>query len=156
MKKVLLVSSCSDRPGAAQWLPWLLTQSSRLGKCLVFEVSTISILKKASESMKNSPCYVLGGLEHRGLASPGGGATFSYRVSQCRLRSPSVHVLWSPWEQKSWCESPFAQKSASLGTWPISLSTFLLVKHPDLPGTLLNGPNLNHNIKALNWAFPNK
>lgn len=83
----------------------------------------------------------------RGLVSPGGGATFSYGFSQCRLWSPSLHVPWSPWEQKSWCESPFAQKSASLGTWPISLSMFLLVKHPDLPGTLLNGSNLNHILK---------
>lgn len=72
MKKVLLVSSCSDRPGAAQWLPWLPIQSSRLGQFIVLEVSTISILKKVlliSESMKNSPCHVLGGLDEDSVHS---------------------------------------------------------------------------------------
>lgn len=73
MKKVLLLSSCCDRPGAAQWLPRLPIQSSSLGQSIVLEVSTMSFLKKAlliplliifiSESMKNSPCHVLGGLD---------------------------------------------------------------------------------------------
>lgn len=96
MKKVLLLSSCSDRPGAAQRQPRLPIQSSRLGQSIVLEVSTISFLKRAlpippliisiSESMKNSPCHVLGGLDEDSVHSK---STEAVRPQEVVLPSPT-------------------------------------------------------------------
>lgn len=160
MKKVLLLSSCSDRPGAAQWLPRLSIQSSRLGQSIVFEVSTISFLKRAllipfQSLWKTAPVMFWEDWMRTVSIAKAQGPCVPRRWCYLLLHifrvlclwSPFLHVPRSPWDQKSWCESPFAQKSASLGTWPVSLSMFLLVKHLGLLGTLLNGSNLNHILK---------
>lgn len=55
------------------------------------------------------------------------------------LWSPSLHVPWTPTDQESLCESPYAQQRAWLSNRYLSFSLF-----PFLPGTQLNGSNLNH------------